>query len=74
MNWDEIEGNWKKFRGDIKERWGRLTNDDLDVIQGRREKLAGELQRIYGIERQEAEAEIEDFLKHHRQEVHSTRS
>ena len=67
MNWDEIQGNWKKFKGDIKERWGRLTDDDLDMIQGRRDQLAGELQRIYGIERDEAETEIEDFLKREKQ-------
>jgi uncharacterized protein YjbJ (UPF0337 family) len=67
MNWDEIEGNWKKFKGDIKERWGRLTDDNLDQIQGRRDKLAGELQRIYGIERDEADREIDDFLKRERQ-------
>ena len=70
MNWDEIEGNWKKFRGEIKERWGRLTDDNLDVIQGRRDKLAGELQRVYGIEKEEAEREIDDFLKRQRQEAH----
>ena len=67
MNWDEIQGNWKKFKGDIKERWGRLTDDELDIIQGRRDKLAGELQRVYGIERDEAEREIEDFLKREKQ-------
>ena len=67
MNWDEIQGNWKKFKGDIKERWGRLTDDDLDMIEGRRDKLTGELQRIYGIERDEADQEIEEFLKRERQ-------
>ena len=71
MNWDEIEGNWKKFAGDIKVRWGRLTDDDLDIIQGQREKLSGELQRKYGIARDEAEEEIEDFLRKERQEAKS---
>ena len=71
MNWDEIKGNWKKFAGDIKVRWGRLTDDDLDIIQGQREKLSGELQRKYGIARDEAEEEIEDFLRKERQEAKS---
>jgi uncharacterized protein YjbJ (UPF0337 family) len=71
MNWDEIEGNWKKFKGDIKERWGRLTDDDLDIIQGQREKLTGELQRKYGIAKEEAKEEIEDFLRKERQEAKS---
>jgi len=67
MNWDQIEGNWKKVKGDIKERWGLLTDDDLDMIQGRRDQLLGELQRKYGIARDEAESEVEDFLKNDRQ-------
>jgi uncharacterized protein YjbJ (UPF0337 family) len=62
MNWNEIEGNWKKFKGDIKQRWGRFTDDDLDQIDGRREKFIGELQRVYGIQQDEAEKEINDFL------------
>ena len=71
MNWDEIEGNWKKFKGNIQERWGRLTNDDLDIIEGRRENLSGEIQRRYGIAKDEAEQEIDDFLR--RQEVEAER-
>ena len=71
MNWDEIEGNWKKFAGDLKVYWGRLTDDDLEIIQGQREKLSGELQRKYGIARDEAEEEIEDFLRKERQEAKS---
>jgi uncharacterized protein YjbJ (UPF0337 family) len=67
MNWDEIEANWLKFKGEIKERWGRLTDDDLDIINGRREQLLAEIQRKYAITEQEARQEIEEFLKkeHH---------
>jgi uncharacterized protein YjbJ (UPF0337 family) len=66
MNWYEIEGNWKKFKGEIKQRWGRLTDDDLDIIEGKREKLSGEIQRKYAIKKEEAEEEIEDFLRKER--------
>ncbi len=67
MNWDEIEANWLKFKGEVKERWGRFTDDDLDVINGRREKLLGEIQRKYSITEQEAQEEVDEFLKkeHH---------
>jgi uncharacterized protein YjbJ (UPF0337 family) len=69
MNWYEIEGNWKKFKGEIKQRWGRLTDDDLDIIEGKREKLSGEIQRKYAIKKEEAEEEIEDFLRKERTEL-----
>ena len=55
MNWDRIEGNWKQLKGKIREQWGRLTDDELDKIAGRREKLAGSLQNSYGIAKDEAE-------------------
>lgn len=61
MNWDKIEGNWKQMKGDIKTRWGKLTDDQLDVIAGKREKLAGQLQESYGIGREEAEQQIKEF-------------
>ena len=66
MNWDKIEGNWKQLKGEIRERWGRLTNDDIDVIQGNREKLIGKLQERYGIRRDEAEREIKAYLEEER--------
>src|SRR2546425_191103 len=61
MNWDRIEGNWKQLKGKVREQWGRLTDDELDKIAGRREKLAGCLQNSYGIARDEAEKQIKDF-------------
>jgi uncharacterized protein YjbJ (UPF0337 family) len=66
MNWDEIEGNWLKFKGEIKERWGRLTDDDMDMINGRRDQLSGEIQRRYGITKEEANREIDEFLTRER--------
>ncbi len=61
MNWDRIEGNWKKFSGKVREQWGKLTDDDLDVIEGRRETLSGRIQEIYGISQDEAERQIKRF-------------
>ena len=61
MNWDRIEGNWKQLLGRIREQWGRLTDDELDGIAGKRERLAGSLQNSYGIAKDEAETQIRDF-------------
>ncbi|MEX1311328.1 MAG: CsbD family protein [Candidatus Sulfomarinibacteraceae bacterium] len=58
MNWDKVEGNWKQLKGEVRKRWGKLTDDDLDVIEGSREKLIGKLQEVYGIARDEAERQI----------------
>jgi uncharacterized protein YjbJ (UPF0337 family) len=65
MNWEQVEGNWKQFKGKVKERWGIFTDDDLDVIRGRRDQLAGKLQERYGIAKEEAERQIKDFLESH---------
>jgi len=62
MNWDRIEGSWMDFRGKVKERWGKLTNDDLDVIRGKRDQLMGRIQERYGRTRDEADREINDWL------------
>lgn len=61
MNWDIIEGHWKEFKGKAKEQWGKLTEDRLDVIGGKREQLKGEIQSAYGISKDEAEKQIKDF-------------
>jgi uncharacterized protein YjbJ (UPF0337 family) len=61
MNWDRIEGNWKQFKGKVKERWGKLTDDELDVIAGKRDQLSGKLQKAYGISKEEAEQQIAHF-------------
>lgn len=58
MNWDRIEGNWKQVTGRAKAQWGKLTNDELDVIAGRREQLAGKIQERYGVAKEEAEKQI----------------
>ena len=61
MDWNRVEGNWKQLKGKVKEQWGRLTDDDLDVISGRRDQLAGKIQERHGVARDEAERQIKDF-------------
>jgi uncharacterized protein YjbJ (UPF0337 family) len=63
MNWDLIEGNWKQFKGNVKEQWGKLTDDQLNVIDGKREHLAGKIQVMYGIGKDEAENQLSDWQK-----------
>jgi uncharacterized protein YjbJ (UPF0337 family) len=63
MNWDRVEGNWKQFKGKMQTQWGRLTDDDFDVIKGKRTELSGKIQARYGIARDEAERQIDDWLK-----------
>lgn len=61
MNWDIVEGNWKQFNGKVKAQWGKLTDDQLDVISGKRIELAGKIQETYGITKDEAEKQIKLF-------------
>jgi len=61
MNWDQIEGNWKEFMGGIKERWGKLTDDELTTIGGKRDRLAGVLQKKYGLAKDAVEDEISEY-------------
>ena len=61
MNWDRVQGNWKQFKGKVKEQWGKLTDDQLDIIAGKREQLAGRVQEVYGVSRDEAERQITEF-------------
>ena len=58
MNWDRIQGNWKQITGKAKVQWGKLTDDDFDVVAGRREQLAGKIQERYGIAKDEAEKQV----------------
>ena len=63
MNQDQFEGNWKQLKGKVQQQWGKLTGDQLDVIEGRREELAGKIQEAYGISKEAAEKEIADWEK-----------
>jgi uncharacterized protein YjbJ (UPF0337 family) len=58
MNWIFIEGNWKQFKGNIKKQWGKFTDDQLDVIAGKRDHLAGKIQESYGVSKDEAEKQL----------------
>jgi uncharacterized protein YjbJ (UPF0337 family) len=61
MNWDEIFGNWVQFKGKVKAKWGKLTDDDLTTIDGKRDQFVGLLQKRYGYEKQQAEKELDSF-------------
>jgi uncharacterized protein YjbJ (UPF0337 family) len=63
MNWDIIEGNWDQFKGKVKIQWGKLTDDHLDGIAGKRDVLAGRIQEVYGLSKEDAERQISDFEK-----------
>jgi len=63
MSWNRIEGNWKQFKGKVKETWGELTDDELDQIAGKRDILLGKIQEKYGIAQEEADKRIKDFEK-----------
>lgn len=63
MNWDQVQGKWKQYKGKAKERWGQFTDDDLDTIDGRAQQLVGKIQERYGIEKEQAERQANEFLK-----------
>jgi uncharacterized protein YjbJ (UPF0337 family) len=63
MNWDQIEGHWKEFKGSVRSKWGKLTDDDLDVIAGKREAFVGRLQQRYGMHKDQAERELDGWLR-----------
>ena len=65
VNSDTIEGNWKQFKGKLKEQWGKLTDDDLDVIAGKRDQALGRIQERHGIARDVAEQQLSDWEKSH---------
>jgi uncharacterized protein YjbJ (UPF0337 family) len=63
MNWDRIEGKWKQAAGKTKEKWGKLTDDDLHIINGKREQLVGKIQERYGIAKDVAERQVDEFAR-----------
>jgi uncharacterized protein YjbJ (UPF0337 family) len=62
-SWQQIEGNWNQFAGQMRQQWGKLTDDDIAVIKGRRQELVGKLQKRYGISRQEAERQVDAWQR-----------
>lgn len=63
INEDTLIGNWKQFKGDIQRRWGELTDDELDQMEGKREKLIGKIQEKYGRTREQAEREVDEWMR-----------
>jgi uncharacterized protein YjbJ (UPF0337 family) len=63
MNWDQLQGQWKQAKGKIREKWGKLTDDDLQVIAGNRDQLVGRIQERYGITREVAQEQADAFVK-----------
>jgi len=63
MNWDRIEGNWKQMKGQVRQQWGKLTDDDIDCLHGKREELEGLLQERYGLAKDEANRQIDDWSR-----------
>ncbi|HVR67260.1 MAG TPA: CsbD family protein [Verrucomicrobiae bacterium] len=61
MNQEQASGNWKIFKGKVKEQWGKLTDDDFKVLEGNRDQLIGSVQKRYGIEKEEAERQVNEF-------------
>lgn len=66
MNWDYVEGNWKQLAGKVKEQWGKLTDDDLAAVNGKREQLEGALQQKYGYAKDKAKTEVGDWIARHK--------
>ena len=61
MNWDQVQGKWKQVKGSVKERWGKLTDDDIAVSDGQHDQLIGKVQERYGIAREVAQKQVEDW-------------
>jgi len=65
MNHDRIEGSWEQVKGNVQKMWGKLTNDDLDVIEGDRKALAGKIQERYGVAQDEAQKQVDKWNQNH---------
>jgi uncharacterized protein YjbJ (UPF0337 family) len=63
MNWDELEGKWKQFAGRLRSKWSKLTDDDWSLIGSKKDQLVGKLQERYGHKKDQAEKEVDDYIK-----------
>ena len=72
MNWDQVEGKWKQLKGSVKQKWGKLTDSDLDYIAGKRDEFTGRLQERYGLAKEEAQKQADEWLKAQRDEAQQT--
>lgn len=67
--WDQLAGQWKQFRGSVREAWGKLTEDDLEVIKGNRDQLEGRIQERYGIAKEEAASQVDEWVETFREKM-----
>jgi uncharacterized protein YjbJ (UPF0337 family) len=67
MNEDVLKGKWRQIKGEVKSRWGKLTDDDVDRVEGDAEKLIGRVQERYGYQRDEAKREVDDFFSNNKE-------
>jgi uncharacterized protein YjbJ (UPF0337 family) len=63
MDWNRVEGNWKQLKGRAKQQWGKLTDDDLTAAAGRREELAGKIQERYGVAKEAAQKQVDEWAR-----------
>jgi uncharacterized protein YjbJ (UPF0337 family) len=63
MNWDRVEGNWKQLKGKAREKWGKLTDNDFEAIAGKKDQLIGRIQERYGISKDEAQKQADEWVK-----------
>lgn len=63
MNWDQIEGQWKNIKGHLREKWGKITDNDFEVIAGKKDRMLGKIQERYGIGQEAAERELDHFIE-----------
>ncbi len=62
MEWNQVEGKWREFKGKVRSKWGKLTDDDLEVVAGKKDALLGRLQQRYGMKRDQAEKEVDNWI------------
>lgn len=74
MNWDQVAGRWKEMKGNVREKWGKLTDHDLDVIAGKRDQLVGRLQERYGWARDESERQADAFVSGYKEGAKAART
>ena len=63
MNSDQLKGKWKQMKGSVKERWGRLTDDDVDIVNGQSDQLVGRIQERYGVAKEEAQRQVDEWVR-----------
>lgn len=68
MNWDQVQGKWKQYKGQVRAKWGKVTDSDFDVIAGNRQQLVGKIQEYYGLTREVAEKQVDEFV-HNLQDI-----